>query len=1079
MSVEIEINWKGLATHGAKQVAILAFGKDRVGVAQNVLQQIHIASPELTDGEKRSELVWQCLNASVATAILEVFAEAKGSIPNPNELPNSIDETIIQATDIPFDFLAHPERPLLDWPKLVGAVCNALHDVGMVPKLAEELAGDLPDRFMQHLRINWEKMMSTRSGTSGTDIVHAFSQSALADAAERSEQWRGNRQSLLGWQKLPKNNPILGLPPQDMYLEPIVFEEMGRPKNGKRQVRWASAHDLIKTALTASDGGLPVSFVMGGPGCGKSTFARMLAAELARSCENRVVFLNLEALSEGRNALDQIANALSSDSFKIKLPENKTLLDYAENENRRLYVILAGVDQISVENANGLGVAGGTAISLADSFRASASAHALLLGRHIAVQQGTEGFGRQKPRIFEIPPLKLEEEALEETNWGEEHPPTDRRMEWWERYKSAQDQANSELATLIPGESLLRSGRLDGVTDQPVLNAMLAQYLNATGPTTPAEKFEELQSEEFNPASLYDAMLHGVFWNEWNQNTTLEKIGASDPEAVASFIILMEEVALATFQNDTRRASRIDVNRLIKFSDHHSKDSARQALALVVPRGSLVSFERALVTFYLRAAEGGSKSDQVFEFTHKSFAEYLLARRLLRAAAHTNQRALDESSSIWAKTFGGTQISRNAITLLRHEATRQTLGAKDAVESLISSLEVLAGGVIGHGFPVDSLGPVNSQPARQRDIEKRGAWAELCLMATLSALVYSTLNNPRARITWSPDGKRSPSPWGRDRIALLSLIQRVQTLQRGRGLTQTRSPIIQSICEFELSSSEPHFLQGANLQGASLQNTHLDHTNLRGANLEHANLQNSSLKGADLQGTNLKDANLEGADLKFTYLEGAKLVSANLQSANLPGANLRHSNLQSANLQGANLQCANLAGADLQGANLQSAYLGGGIIRIKRRENQMSMVEDQTEDSHARSVPCITILRDANLRYANLMGSILHNADLRYINLRGANLEGAELQEAELRGSNLQNATLQRANLQKAILHGADLRDAILRHADLKHADLRGAILIRSKLRHADLQGANLLGANLEGTDLQGATMPDGTKYSE
>jgi hypothetical protein len=90
--------------------------------------------------------------------------------------------------------------------------------------------------------------------------------------------------------------------------------------------------------------------------------------------------------------------------------------------------------------------------------------------------------------------------------------------------------------------------------------------------------------------------------------------------------------------------------------------------------------------------------------------------------------------------------------------------------------------------------------------------------------------------------------------------------------------------------------------------------NLRGADLRGASLNDSNLGGADLRDANLRDANLRGADLRDAYLNGANLRGASLNDANLGGADLRDANLRDANLRGASLNDANLGGANLNGA---------------------------------------------------------------------------------------------------------------------------------------------------------------------
>ena len=95
------------------------------------------------------------------------------------------------------------------------------------------------------------------------------------------------------------------------------------------------------------------------------------------------------------------------------------------------------------------------------------------------------------------------------------------------------------------------------------------------------------------------------------------------------------------------------------------------------------------------------------------------------------------------------------------------------------------------------------------------------------------------------------------------------------------------------------------------------------------------------------------------------------------------------------------------------------------------------------------MVRDGNLRSADLSGANLRSADLY-----GADLSRADLRSADLSGANLRSADLVGANLVGANLYGADLYGA-----DLRYADLYGANLRYADLRYADLSGANLRSA--------------------
>lgn len=118
--------------------------------------------------------------------------------------------------------------------------------------------------------------------------------------------------------------------------------------------------------------------------------------------------------------------------------------------------------------------------------------------------------------------------------------------------------------------------------------------------------------------------------------------------------------------------------------------------------------------------------------------------------------------------------------------------------------------------------------------------------------------------------------------------------------------------------------------------------------------------------------------------------------------------------------------------------------------------------------------------------SLLKGADLQFANLSRANLLYGNLSRANLAGATLTGANLLGANLRRADLAGANLTEAHLGGANLLGADLRRANLLEAFLFSANLSGANLAGANLDGViweeEFEGktltATLPDGTKWT-
>ena len=172
-------------------------------------------------------------------------------------------------------------------------------------------------------------------------------------------------------------------------------------------------------------------------------------------------------------------------------------------------------------------------------------------------------------------------------------------------------------------------------------------------------------------------------------------------------------------------------------------------------------------------------------------------------------------------------------------------------------------------------------------------------------------------------------------------------------------------------------------------------------------------------------------------------------------------------LRDADLSEATMIGADLKEANLKDVDLSGAAL-AKADLSGASLSGANLSEAAMFNAN----LSGAHLPETDLSGSTLPSADLSGLTLFNADLSGARLPDANLRDADLRDADLRDADLPDANLWEADLSRAILRDADLPGASIEKATVIGVDLFDADLTGVQPYGARIEAVKIN-----DGTEF--
>ncbi|MBD2165076.1 pentapeptide repeat-containing protein [Calothrix membranacea FACHB-236] len=849
----------------------------------------------------------------------------------------------LEATELTIDsnFFAHPEE-LAIVPAIKEPFRQWLTEFVSTPAQAEAISNRLPTEFVYSLIEEWKKN-SDKYTVLQTELNTPF-----IKAGEREQAW----QSYSIWLQKQVNERMFSeafsleqvyVPLRAYYERKIAGEEdddfvSGIKQNYKQDKKTERiVIDLqaeLQTWLDEADKNDAIRVISGGPGSGKSSFSKIFAATQAKISKNSVLFIPLHLFDPEDDLVNGIGKFIN-DLRDIPLPPNP--LD-KENKIEKLLIIFDGLDELAMQGKMGEEVAQKFVSEV--QRQATAVNHVqtrlqvLISGRELVIKKNQSDFRKPK-QILHILSYFVDEEERKQNNYIDDQNllKQDQRQLWWDKYGKASGREYDSL----PAE--LDKRHLREITSQPLLN-----YLVALSLVRGVVKF----SDDSNLNEIYADLLTAVYQRSWgNDNPIIKGVAEKD------FVRILESIAVAAWHGGDVRVTTI--SEIEKNCD----SNLLERILNIFKQDKKASLTRLLTAFYFR--QRGSKGrEETFEFTHKSFGEYLTAKRIVQELKliNTQLKANQEDSDYgwnnlqalerWAKLCGSTAMDDYIFNFIVDEIRLQ----QDKYHVDVSEWQQTMCGLISYmlknGMPMQKL-----QLSTFQEANRQARNAEEALLAVLNACARAT--KKVSQIKWP-----SPEAFG-------------NWISRLRGQRD----------DFDSNVFCLNCLSFLDLQNCILFYQDFYNANFVQANLAGANFVQAGLEGTDFERADLSGAYLARADFEMANLIGTRFEEADLEKAYLAGACLAGANLLGANLEGANLLEANLFEANLLGANLEGANLFG-----------------------------------ANFERANLLGANLEGANLESADFRGANLERANLLGANLEGVNLEDANLEDANVRRTILEG-------------------------------------------------------------
>jgi uncharacterized protein YjbI with pentapeptide repeats len=379
------------------------------------------------------------------------------------------------------------------------------------------------------------------------------------------------------------------------------------------------------------------------------------------------------------------------------------------------------------------------------------------------------------------------------------------------------------------------------------------------------------------------------------------------------FVRLLEEIAVAAWHGDGRTTTLEEIKS-------HTESGGASKLLNLFEEGADKGITRLLMAFYFRRAGVRESGEKTFEFTHKSFGEYLTAKRIIRFLRDMHEelerhredvdKGWDERATLvrWIKLCGQSPLDEYIFKFMENEV--RSAGASNAMDWQ-ETLCKLIGFELHYGLPMEQVG---IQTFKEQTRQARNVEESLIVVLSACARVTEKLST----IEWPTDSSFS------------ELLSRLQS---------------QAITDEVFTFNHFNYL--------NLTKCILTARDLAEVNFYRADLSEASLGWSYIGDANLKEANLRGAFLRFAFLE-----STDLRKADLRGTNLRNANLELASLDGANLTGAILNGADLRNISFDgktifvNAEVGSAIFGSdEHKQNILRLVDAEIEDSLSQANP--------------------------------------------------------------------------------------------------------------------------------
>lgn len=724
----------------------------------------------------------------------------------------------------------------------------------------------LPAYFVLALNDEW------RSDPSNYELITKKTKTPFTEAAKRELEWERYNAFLQQQTEQPIFDEPFSLKQIFIPLRAYYYQKEGGSKDSisitaenERMNRIpVELNNELEKWLSTKEPRDCIRFLSGGPGSGKSSFAKIWAAYISEQRLFKVLFIPLHLLDLQGDMVDSIGKYVQLNA------DLKFSFNPLTGETNKLLIILDGLDELSQQGVVANEIAG-RFITFVNNYNLYTNRENnirtlfLITGRELSIQGNTNQFRIDK-QILHLLPYKIEISFFEKLSTEQMRLiEIDQRNDWWIKYG------------LLKGKNFLKMPeglnlkRLDEITEQPLLN-----YLVALSVERDKIKF----TTQTNLNDIYRDLLEGVYERayEKRQHKIIELLTLKD------FCRILEEIAVSAWHGgDTRTTS-------VKQIERHIEKNNLKPLLERFKTDAKSGIIRLLTAFYFREF-GIQDGEQTFEFTHKSFGEYLTAVRLVKQVERISKQlnikkanyddGWDEESAlnVWLEMTGKTAMDDYLFSFVKDEVACYDNGT---LVSFQKSCSQLLSYVINNGMPMLKERKSNKE---ENSITRNASETLLALHSALAIQTKSKssldINSRTAFGAWFSSLQLQRN--GSKNVLAFNCLNYLHIRRACLDMIDFyRANISNSIfdgCELNYSilflcNAHHTTFKKCKLEGASFQKANLDRTEFR-----ECSMRNAVFKESNLINTLIKDSDLTGADFKGVIFEDISLEGTNLMTS--------------------------------------------------------------------------------------------------------------------------------------------------------------------------------------------------------